>query len=286
MTLPYEYVDAELHERRERVFLALAGFFLGAMAVLNVVGITHFIHLGPLALAVGVLPYPLTFFCTDLISELYGRKRANFVVWLGLGLNLFVIGILWLGNQLPALSEGARPEWLPEGSWAPPPWQTMKISEGFTLPNGELAASPAPVFHIIYACTAGSVLASMCAYMAAQFCDVGLFHFWKRVTRGRHLWLRNNGSTMVSQLIDAMMVIAITFGRDFLEGRRSLEAMLVLIGSNYMFKFAAALLDTIPFYLGVYWLSRYLKIDYLREHEGWHERRAMAESGVGIANSE
>ena len=49
--LPYEYTDGPLHERRERVFLVLAGFFLGSMVMLNIIGITRFIHIGPLALA-------------------------------------------------------------------------------------------------------------------------------------------------------------------------------------------------------------------------------------------
>ena len=71
-------VTKELKERRERVFLVLAGIFLCAMTMLNILGITRFIQLGYLSLAVGVLPYPLTFLCTDLISELYGRARANF----------------------------------------------------------------------------------------------------------------------------------------------------------------------------------------------------------------
>ena len=62
--------------RRERVFLALAGVFLCAMTMLNILGITRFVQLGPWALAVGVLPYPLTFLCTDLISELLWKKRA------------------------------------------------------------------------------------------------------------------------------------------------------------------------------------------------------------------
>ena len=61
---------AIIFERRERVFLVLAGVFLSAMTLLNVIGITRFVQLGPLALAVGVLPYPLTFLCTDLICEL------------------------------------------------------------------------------------------------------------------------------------------------------------------------------------------------------------------------
>ena len=102
---------AQLRERRERVFLVLAGTFLCAMTLLNVIGITRFVQLGPMALAVGVLPYPLTFLCTDFISELYGRRRANLVVWVGLILNLWVIFILWIGGALPgfeALDSGGE----------------------------------------------------------------------------------------------------------------------------------------------------------------------------------
>jgi len=267
--LPYSYENSALHERRERVFLILAGFFLGSMAMLNIVGITRFVHIGPLALAVGVLPYPITFLCTDFISELYGRRRANFVVWVGLALNLFVIGILWLGNQLPPVSEAARPAWLgEEGAWNPPPWQQIPLADGaaVSFPNGLQATGELVLFNAIFACASGAVLASMFAYMAAQFCDVALFHFWKRLTKGKHLWLRNNGSTMISQLVDATMVIVITFWVDFSEGRKTITAMLILIGSNYLFKVVIAALDTLPFYVGVHYLSRYLKLDSHREH--------------------
>ena len=82
---------SEIHARRERVFLVLAGVFLGSMTMLNILGVSRFIDFSfsvagfqvPMALAVGVLPYPIAFLCTDFISELYGRDRANFVVWVG-----------------------------------------------------------------------------------------------------------------------------------------------------------------------------------------------------------
>lgn len=259
-------VDAVLHERRERVFLILAGIFLGAMAMLNIIGITRFIHIGPLALAVGVLPYPLTFLCTDLISELYGRRRANWLVFTGLIVNLVVIGTLWLGQAIPPISEAARPDWLPVGSWNPPPWQNIDVASPVYLPNGDALEGSISFYHMIYACTAGAVVASMFAYMAAQFCDVALFHFWKRLTKGKHLWLRNNGSTVVSQLVDSTMVITITFGAQFLDGNKTLKEMLVLIGSGYLFKLFIALIDTLPFYAGVHYLSRYLQIDPNAEH--------------------
>ena len=245
----------DLTERRERVFLVLAGTFLGAMTLLNVVGLTKFIQIGPLAVAVGVLPYPITFLCTDLISELYGRARANFVVWVGLYLNVFVIAVMYLGHILPSVS----PETMP-------PWQILTLSKPVPLPNGEMATGETPLFFMIYACTAGSVLASMVAYMTAQFCDVYLFHFWKRVTQGKHLWLRNNLSTMASQLVDSVMVIGITFGASFLRGEQTLQMLLVLVGSNYLFKFSAALIDTLPLYFLVGRLGKFLQIDPTKTH--------------------
>src|SRR5690606_11538605 len=239
-----------LQARRERVFLVLAGLFIGAIAMLNIIGITRFIRIGPLTLPVGVLPYPLTFLCTDLIGELYGRRRALAVVWVGLLVNGLILFTLWLGQALDPVALAEQP-----------PWQDLKLSEPVFLPDGSVMAEQAELFTLIYACTAGAVLASMAAYLAAQFCDVYLFDFWKRVTRGRHLWLRNNGSTLVSQLVDATVVIALTFGASYMRGERTLAQLLLLVASNYAFKFVVALLDTGPFYAGVLVLSRYLQIE-------------------------
>jgi len=262
-----QHTATPLHERRERVFIVLAGIFLGSMTMLNILGITKFIHLGPLALAVGVLPYPLTFLCTDFISEFYGRRRANFVVWVGLLLNFMILGVMWLGDVAPPIAESVRPGWLPDGSWQPPPWQTLWLSAPVWLPNGERIGQQATLFHILAACMRGAVLASMCAYIAAQFCDVFLFHFWKRLTRGKHLWLRNNGSTMISQLVDSSAVIIITFWGTLTRGETTMTALLALIGSSYLFKVIIAALDTPVFYAGVWWLTGYLKIDPTQEHD-------------------
>ncbi|EED34390.1 transporter [Luminiphilus syltensis NOR5-1B] len=242
-----------LRERRERVFLVLAGIFLCAMTLLNVVGITRFIQLGPLALAVGVLPYPLTFLCTDLICELYGRARANFLVSLGLGLNVFILAVLTLGDLAPSVPAENMP-----------PWQILSLSAPVALPNGELVDGEIGLYQLIYATTSGAVFASMLAYIAAQYCDVQLFHFWRRLTNGRHLWLRNNFSTLLSQMVDSVMVVTVTFGAVFLRGEMAFNTLLVLVGSNYAFKALAALLDTIPLYLLVAWLRKYLQ---LGEHE-------------------
>ncbi len=262
---------SRLHARRERVFLVLAGLFLGTLAMLNILGVTRFIqvyeHVGEdgrslvFAVAVGVLPYPVTFLCTDFISELYGRTRANAVVWMGLLLNLWVLAILWLGGVLPG-------------------FETIDPATGRIVAD---AAGRQPVFFEVRALAFGAVLASMIAYMAAQFCDVALFHFWKRVTRGRMLWVRNNGSTLVSQLIDSTAVILITWRigglEAVLDGDRPVAPQLgLLILTGYVFKFSMALLDTLPFYLGVGWLSRYLEIDPFAEHRADEEETRLGEA--------
>jgi len=111
----------------------------------------------------------------------------------------------------------------------------------------------------------------MIAYMAAQFCDVYVFHFWKKVTRGRHLWVRNNGSTMVSQLVDTTAVILITHYYAHalpIDLQQPLGRQLALfIFTGYAFKFVFAAFDTIPFYIGVHYLTKYLQLDPTLDHD-------------------
>ncbi len=254
---PLHPIEASaLHARRERVFLILAGLFLGSLTMLNILGISRFVKLFTLgtdeapwvfAVAVGVIPYPVTFLCTDFISEFYGRARANAVVWMGLALNIFVVGVLWVGGSLPGFEA---------------------LDDQGAIARD--AAGRLPVFFEVRALAFGAVVASMLAYLAAQLCDVQVFHFWKRVTNGKHLWLRNNGSTLVSQLVDTGTVILVTYWIGGLTGvidesRPAAGQLLVLMATGYLFKFGFALIDTIPFYLGSRWLRRYLRYDPITE---------------------
>jgi len=237
-----ELSEQTLYGRRETVFLILAGLFLGTLVMLNLLGLTRFIDLSftmplvgwevPMPLAVGVLPYPVTFLCTDFISEFYGRRRANHVVFMGVALNVWVVLILWIGGALP----------------------------GLEAPGAEGTG----VFYDVKALTFAAVAASMVAYLAAQLVDVQLFHFWKRLTSGKHLWLRNNGSTLVSQLVDTVAVILITHfyahALDIKEGEALWPQLFVYIGAGYVFKLIAALIDTGPFYLGCHYLARYMRV--------------------------
>ena len=237
----------DFHKRRQRVFLALSGVFLGTLALLNVLGISRFIDLSfnvfgldiPMVVAVGVLPYPVTFMCTDLISELFGEKKARDMVWVGLLLNVWVVFLLWLGGALP----GFEPQ---DANGA------IMLDEAGRL----------PVFFEVRELAFGAVAASMVAYLIAQFCDVRLFHFWKKMTNGKHLWLRNNGSTMVSQIFDTTAVILITHfyahALPINNGADIWPQLMVFIASGYVFKLVIAAADTGPIYLAVRYLKPYL----------------------------
>ena len=245
----------DYHKRRQRVFLILSGIFLGTLALLNVLGISRFVDLSfnvfgvqiPMVVAVGVLPYPVTFMCTDLISELFGEKKARDMVWVGLLLNVWVIFLLWLGGALPG-------------------FEPIDPATGGPMLD---EAGRLPVFYEIRELAFGAVAASMLAYLIAQFVDVRLFHFWKKLTAGKHLWLRNNASTMVSQIVDTTAVILIThfYARALPvnDGEPIWPQLFVFIASGYVFKLVVAAADTGPIYLAVKYLRPYLGLKGMEE---------------------
>jgi uncharacterized integral membrane protein (TIGR00697 family) len=202
-------------------FLLLAAVFLSSLVVCNLIA-NKFVSLDlgvhVFEVSAGILPYPLTFLATDLLSELYGRRRANRVVWAGFVASLFALLAIWLGASLPALSFSPVDD---------------------------------ATFNGVFANTWRVIGASMIAYLCAQFVDVRLFHFWKDLTKGKHLWLRNNASTVCSQLLDSALVVFVLF-----VGKQSAEEMLSLIFSAWLFKTLVALADTPLFYLGTWWLKR------------------------------
>ncbi|MEM6961367.1 MAG: queuosine precursor transporter [Myxococcota bacterium] len=241
-----------LQQRREGIFLLCSGIFLGSLSVLNVLSVTRFLNMSfdilgyhiPFIVPVGVLPYPITFLCTDFISELYGKKRASQVVWMGFILNVWVLFILWLGGVLPGESPG---------SYDPNSIEGSRVNAFFTIRT----------------LTFGAVVASMISYLFAQLVDVHIFHFWKRKTQGKHLWLRNNASTLVSQFVDTFSVILITHYYAqalYIDPSQSTFSQLwTYIYSGYVFKASCALVDTLPFYIGTQKLTRYLRLPPVHE---------------------
>ena len=158
------------------------------------------------------MTYPITFLVTDIISEIYGRKKANQVVVSGLFASLFVLAIILVANATTATS------------WSP--------VDDVTFSN-------------VFGLTGVAVGASMLAYLLAQFIDIKIFHFWKRMTNGKHLWLRNNGSTFVSQLTDTATVLLLLCFANAIPWNK----FGILLINGFLFKILMALLDTPILYL-------------------------------------
>tara|TARA_Y100001935_G_scaffold248604_1_gene246010 strand:- start:205 stop:861 length:657 start_codon:yes stop_codon:yes gene_type:complete len=202
---------------KDRFYLILAGIFIASLVSCNLIFQKFFtwtpFGLYTFELSVGILPYPITFLVTDLISELYGKKKADQVVVSGLIASVFVMGVVLLANYVP------------NTSWSPV--------------NSEL-------FEKVFGLQGPAVFASMIAYLSAQFIDVRVFHFWKKLTKGKHLWLRNNGSTFVSQFVDTAAVLILLCSAGAIEWSRFLP----LLENGFLFKIIVALIDT-PIIYGV-----------------------------------
>jgi uncharacterized integral membrane protein (TIGR00697 family) len=181
-------------------------------------------------ISVGILPYPITFLVTDVISEIYGQRRANAVVTAGLVASVFVLGVVSVANVVPATA------WSPVSS---------------------------ELFSKVFGLTGVSVGASMAAYLLAQYIDIRVFHFWKKLTKGKHLWLRNNASTMTSQLVDTATVLVLLCAMGVIDW----SLFWPLFGSGYLFKAIIALLDTPFFYLATWAIRKRLGVTGTEEIE-------------------
>ena len=207
-----------------KIYLYLAALFITSLVVSNLI-FQKFFYWYPFdmtiggiklfELSVGILPYPITFLVTDLISEIYGQKKATQVVIAGIFASFFSLSIVLISNYVPALDAS--------------PINDETFSQVFSL-------------------SGLAVLASMLAYLFAQFIDIKIYHFWKRLTKGRMLWLRNNFSTFSSQFIDTTTVITLLCVFEVL----SWDSFIGLVVSGVVFKILIAFLDTPLLYLFVH----------------------------------
>jgi len=206
--------------RYELVFAGFMAVFVTFVVLTNTVGVKLFTLFG-LTLPVSILWYPLTFLVTDVVSEVYGAWRARYLVVTGFAMSLLLLAFSLVGVALPVAS-------------------VYPLQESYVHIFG-------PVWRLL--------LGSLAAYLLAQMIDVQLFHFWKRVTHGRHLWLRNNGSTMISQLVDSVTVNVIFLYKNPTVFSGTFSDLLGIILTVYVVKVLFAAADTPLCYLAV-WLTR------------------------------
>ncbi|MDO6596301.1 queuosine precursor transporter [Oceanihabitans sp. 2_MG-2023] len=208
----------------QRIYLFLGALFITSLVVSNLI-FQKFFYWYPFPnkifgvslfeISVGILPYPITFLITDLISEIYGKKRANDIVIAGIFASFFSMLIVYVANLVPATS------------WSPV--------------NNKL-------FTTVFGSTAIAVFASMMAYLFAQLVDIQVYHFWKKLTKGKHLWLRNNFSTFFSQFVDTFTILTLLCSFDII----AWDKFAGLLVAGFAFKVLIAIVDTPFLYLGVY----------------------------------
>ena len=217
----------------QRIYLVLGALFITSLVVSNLI-FQKFFYWYPLdielfgsklfEISVGILPYPITFLITDLISEIYGKKRANDIVVVGIFASLFSLLIIYTASHVPATS------------WS-------YVDDG--------------LFNSVFGNSSIAVFASMLTYLFAQFVDIQIYHFWKRVTKGKHLWLRNNFSTWFSQFVDTFTIILLLCSFGIIDWA-NFKGLLI---SGFLFKVLIAALDTPFLYLGVYLFRRRFKLN-------------------------
>ncbi len=212
----------------EQFYLVLAAIFIAALVTCNLIfqkffawDFSVFGATIQFQQSVGILAYPVTFLVTDILSEIYGKERADRVVTSGLVASLFVLGLVLVSSVVEATS------------WSP-------------VDN--------EMFLRVFGLQWVAVTASMVAYLGAQYLDIRLFHFWKKLTHGKHLWLRNNASTIASQLVDTALVngLLAALGTPGV----TWERFPTLFMNGVLFKWTMALLDTPIFYAAVFYLRR------------------------------
>lgn len=208
----------------QKIYLILGALFITSLVVSNLI-FQKFFYWHPFdiqlfgvdlfILSVGILPYPITFLITDLISEIYGKQKANQMVTVGIFASIFSIIIISVADSVPAIADS---------------------------PVGDV------LFSKVFGSTIIAVFASMITYLLAQFIDIRIYHFWKNLTNGRMLWLRNNFSTFFSQFVDTFTITFLLCLFEVLKW----DQFTGLLISGFLFKILITLIDTPFLYLGVY----------------------------------
>ncbi|MBW2672623.1 MAG: queuosine precursor transporter [Deltaproteobacteria bacterium] len=183
--------------------------FVASLLLANILA-SKIIMVGGLVLPAAIILYPLTFLFTDVVAEVEGKRSAGALIMTGFYLSLFMVVVILAGKLLP-------------------PAEFWKHQEAY---------------NIILGSTPRIVLASMVAYLISQNHDIWVFHWLREKTAGRHLWLRNNLSTIASQMIDSVLFIGIAFW-----GTVPPATIGMMILSQYIVKVGIALLDTPLCYL-------------------------------------
>jgi len=219
--------------RPQQVYVVCAGIFVTALVVAEATAGKFFqafelpftyrlfgFETASVVMTAGVLAFPVTFIVTDVMNEYFGPRGIRFVTLLGMVMVAFEFGLLQLALAVPATPDSPVP--------------------------GE-------AFAVVFGTTGRVIVGSLTAYLVGQLVDISLFHWLRRRTAGRHLWLRATGSTLGSQFIDTFVVLMVAFA-----GQIAFGEIVAITLFNYAYKLVIAVAITPLIYLGHWLIDRFL----------------------------
>jgi uncharacterized integral membrane protein (TIGR00697 family) len=217
--------------RKDIVFVILGGFFLTNALLAEMIG-GKLIYvgseswrigpLGPFIMSVGIIPWPIVFLTTDLINEYFGKRGVRRLTFLAAGMILYAFVVLGITMQVPAVPG-------------------MGVSD--------------ESYNHVFGQSQWIIVGSLTAFLVSQLIDVFVFHMLRKRTGKSLLWLRATGSTVVSQLIDSVIVLYIGLA---IPGQWSFQQFMGVALTNYSVKLLVALALTPLIYAGHWLIERFL----------------------------
>lgn len=226
--------------KRNNIFFILSGIFITNAIIAEILGtkIFEFDFILNFNMSVGVIIWPVVFITTDIINEYFGKKGIKKISYFTILLIIYVFIIIYMSTKLT-----------PNNYW-------LNIN---SVDNHGNPFNIDYAYNIIFLQSTGIIIGSIIAFLIAQILDVIVFHKLKKMTKGKFIWLRATGSTLISQFIDSFVVLFIAF---YLLAPNdkvwSLSQVFSVGFDNYTFKFIIAILITPLIYLAHYLIDNYM----------------------------
>ena len=222
-----------LLSRPQKLFVVCTAIFLTALVVaeatagklFTVIKLPFAINIlgqsfDEVVMTAGVIAFPITFIITDLLNEYFGKPGIKFVTYIGMMMIMFEFGL---------------------------------IKVAMSVPTASISPVPAEAFNTVFGASGRIIVGSLVAYLVGQLADISLFHWLRKLTDGKHLWLRATGSTFGSQFLDTFIVLFIAF-----YGPMTIQTIVAVTLFNYAYKFIVAILITPLIYVAHWVIDRYL----------------------------
>lgn len=210
--------------RKDTLYVILAGIFITNAVVAELIG-PKLITIAGNPVSIGILPWPVVFITTDLINEYFGRKGVQKLSYITAGLIAYCFFLLWIALSIPAV-------------------KNMGVTDD--------------QFNAVFGQGMWIIVGSITAFLVSQLIDITIFHFFRKRTGNKMIWLRSTGSTVISQFFDSFIVLGIAF---WMTGKMDTDTYIKSGFTGYTLKLCIAICLTPLIYLGHYLIEKYIHND-------------------------